>query len=325
MQYRKNIFDLIGNTPLLEINNGLKSGVPKLLAKLEFFNPGGSVKDRMAEHILKKALKEGRIKPGDTIIDNTSGNYGVSLAMIATNLGLKAILTTPDKTSKEKVDLIKSYGAEVIVTPADVDHHHPDSCYMTGKRLAQENGWFHTDQYDNPDNIEAHYLSTGPELWENTEGQITHLVAGIGTGGTFSGVMKYLKEQNPAIMGVAVDPEGSIFGEFIKNNKVGDAKAYKIEGIGSDCITKALIPEMVDRLITVSDQIAFETARAIAREEGISVGGSAGAAIWAARQIIPELEDKAVVVVIVADSGTRYLTKCFNDIWMKEQGFKIKV
>jgi len=193
MKYKKNIFELIGNTPLIEIGNGLESDGPKLLAKLEFNNPGGSIKDRMANHILKKAMKEGKIKPGDTVVDNTSGNYGVALAMIASIMGFKAVLTTPEKTSKEKVDMIKSYGAEVIVTPSDVDHHHPDGCYMTGKRVAEENGWFHTDQYDNPDNIEAHYVSTGPEIWNDTDGKITHFIAGIGTGGTFSGTAKSLK------------------------------------------------------------------------------------------------------------------------------------
>ena len=321
MKYKENILDLIGRTPLVAINNGRDNGGPLMLLKLEFLNPGGSVKDRMAAYILQKAIKEGRLKPGDTIIDNTSGNTGVAMAMVASVLGLKAILTTPEKTSKEKVDFMKSFGAEVLVTRADAAHEDPDGCYMMAVNLAREKGYFHMNQYHNQDNVEAHYLSTGPEIWQDTDHKITHFVAGIGTGGTFSGTAKFLKEKNPEIRTVAVDPVGSIFAEFIKKKRLGEPEAYKVEGIGSDCITEALHPHLVDEVLSVSDADAFETARKLSREEGISVGGSTGAAVWAARQAASNLDDKAVIVIIAPDSGSRYLSKCFNDIWMREQGF----
>jgi len=324
MKYHENALSLIGRTPLVKIHNGCESGGCMLLAKIEFTNPGGSVKDRMASHILKKAMKEGRLKPGDTVIDNTSGNTGVAMAMVASILGLNAVITTPEKTSKEKVDLIKSFGAEVIVTDSDLDHDHPEGSYMKAINLAKENGWFHMNQYHNPNNVEAHYLTTGPEIWEDTDGTLTHFVTGIGTGGTFSGTAKYLKEQNPNIRAIAVDPEGSIFSEYIKDKKMGHPAAYKVEGIGSDCVTEALHPELVDEVITVSDQDAFDVARSVSREEGLSVGGSSGAAIWAARSIAQNLGDNDLIVVIVPDSGVRYLSKCFNDLWMREQGFLIK-
>ncbi|PKK82202.1 MAG: cystathionine beta-synthase [candidate division Zixibacteria bacterium HGW-Zixibacteria-1] len=321
MNYKNNILDLIGKTPLVSVNNGIESGGPLILLKLEFLNPGGSVKDRMAAYILKKAMDEGRLKPGDTIIDNTSGNTGVAMAMVASILGLKAVLTTPEKTSKEKVDFMKSFGAEVIITRSDAAHEDPDGCYMMAINLARENGYFHMNQYHNQDNVEAHYLSTGPEIWEDTNHKVTHFIAGIGTGGTFSGTAKFLKEKNPAVRAIAVDPVGSIFADYIKSRQVGASEAYKVEGIGSDCITEALHPHLVDEVVSVSDADAFETARRLSREEGISVGGSTGAAVWAARRIGRDLDDRAVMVVIAPDSGSKYLSKCFNDIWMKEQGF----
>ncbi|SYZ73497.1 putative Cystathionine beta-synthase [Candidatus Zixiibacteriota bacterium] len=321
MNYSTSVLEIIGRTPMVKIGNGRADGGPLMLAKLEFFNPGGSIKDRMASHILQKAVKEGKLKKGDTVIDNSSGNTGVAMAMVASILGLKAIVTVPDKTSKEKVDLIRSYGAEVIVTPSDVDHEDPRGCYMTAINLAKEHGYFHMNQYHNQDNVMAHYLTTGPEIWQDTEGKVTHFVAGIGTGGTFSGTTRYLKEKKPSLLAVAVDPVGSIFAEYIKTRRVGHAEAYKIEGIGSDTVTEALHPQLVDDVITVKDGDAFETARELARREGISIGGSAGGAIWAARKVAEKLTKDDVVVVIIADSGTRYLSKCFNDIWMKEQGF----
>lgn len=321
MKYANNVLETIGKTPLVRISNGLSQGGPLMLAKLEFTNPGGSVKDRMACHILRKAVGEGKLKPGDTVIDNTSGNTGVAMAMTAAVLGLKAILTVPDKTSQEKIDLIRSFGAEVIVTPAELDHDHPDGCYMKALNLAREHGYFHMNQYHSQDNVMAHYLSTGPEIWEDTDGRVTHFVAGIGTGGTFSGVTRFLKEKNRAIRGIAVDPAGSIFAAYIKTNEISHAEAYKVEGIGSDTVTQALHTDLVDEVITVTDRDAFETARALARNEGLSVGGSSGAAVWAARKAAAKLDEKALMVVIIPDSGTRYLSKCFNDIWMKQQGF----
>ena len=321
MKYNNNILELIGRTPLVKIDNGCGEKGPLMLLKLEFLNPGGSVKDRMANYILRKAMDEGRLKPGDTIIDNTSGNTGVAMAMVASILGLKAILTTPEKTSKEKVDFMKSFGAEVIVTPSEAAHEDPDGSYMKAVNLAAEHGYFHMNQYHNQDNVEAHYLSTGPEIWDDTDHKVTHFVAGIGTGGTFSGTARYLKEQNPSLITIAVDPVGSIFADYIRGNKMGEPEAYKVEGIGSDCLTEALHPGVVDKVVTVTDADAFETARRLSREEGVSVGGSTGAAVWAAREDAKSLDDKSVMVVIAPDSGSRYLSKCFNDVWMREQGF----
>ncbi len=321
MNKASNILDLIGHTPLVEIGNGLPGDGPTMLAKLEFYNPGGSVKDRIASYILQKAMKEGKLKPGDTIIDNTSGNTGVALAMVASVLGLKTVITVPDKTSKEKIDMIKSFGAEVVITPADAGHEDPEGYYLKAINLAKEHGYFHTNQYHNPDNPQAHYLTIGPEIWDDTDGKVTHFVAGIGTGGTLSGAAKYLKEKNPDIKSIAVDPVGSIFADYINGKKLSEPAAYKVEGIGTDSITGALFPDMVDEVISTSDEDAFETTRRLAREEGLSVGGSSGAAIWAARKIAKELDEKAIIVVIIPDSGTRYLSKCFNDVWMKKEGF----
>jgi len=321
MKYTENILGLIGKTPLVRIGNGLTDGGPLVLAKIEFLNPGGSVKDRMAYYILKKELESGRLKPGDTVIDNTSGNAGGALAMVAAVLGLRAILTTPEKTSKEKIDFIKSFGAEVIVTPPDLDHEDPDGAYMLAINLANKHGYFHMNQYHSQDNVEAHYRTTGPEIWTDTEGKITHFIAGIGTGGTFSGSVKFLKEQNPDIRAIAVDPEGSMFTEYIKYKKVVKPEAYKVEGIGTDCITGAMYPDLVDEIITVSDRDSFLTARKVAREEGLSVGGSSGSAIWAAYRVARELSDEHVVVVVIPDPGSKYLSKCYNDIWMQENGF----
>ncbi len=208
MRAYENVLDLVGNTPLVRLRTGIPDPGPKCYVKLECYNPTGSVKDRMVKHIIAKAVAQGKVKPGDTVIDNTSGNTGSSLAMIACQYGLKAILVTPEKTSQEKVDLIKSFGAKVIITPTEAGHHDPKGCYMVARRLAKEHGYFDLDQYNSQDNVEAHYVSTGPEIWENTEGKITHFVAGIGTGGTFSGTARFLKEKNPAVRAIAVDPGG---------------------------------------------------------------------------------------------------------------------
>ncbi|MCX6825850.1 MAG: cysteine synthase family protein [candidate division Zixibacteria bacterium] len=321
MNYSENILKIIGKTPMVRINNEPGRNSPLILAKLEFTNPGGSVKDRMASYILQRAIKDGRLKQGDTVIDNTSGNTGVAMAMVASVLGLKAILTIPDKTSKEKIDLIRSFGAEVIITSAEATHDDPEGCYMKAVNLAQKHGYFHMNQYHNQDNVMAHYLTTGPEIWEDSDGKVSHFVAGIGTGGTFSGVSRFLKEKNSTIKAIAVDPVGSIFAAYIKSREISHPESYQVEGIGSDTVTEALHTDLVDDVITVTDKDAFETARGLARSEGISVGGSAGAAVWAAKQVARELDNKSIIVIIIADSGTRYLSKCFNDVWMREHGF----
>jgi len=321
MRTYESILDLIGHTPLMRLRTGIPENGPKAYVKLEWFNPTGSLKDRMAYHIIRKALDEGRLKRGDTVIDNTSGNTGSALAMVASVLGLKAVLTTPEKTSQEKTDLMKSYGARVIVTPTDVPHEHPDGCYMVARRLAKENGWFDMQQYDSQDNVEAHYLYTGPEIWQDTGGKITHFVCGIGTGGTFSGAARYLKEQNPQIRAIAVDPEGSIFAEYIKHNREVEGYEYKVEGIGTDVITQALHPHLVDEVVTVSDNDSFNRARLIARDEGISGGGSSGAVAVAMERIAGKVGPEAMIVGIFADAGIRYLSKCYNDKWMRQHGF----
>ena len=323
MDYCENNLDLIGNTPLVRISEHSDQSGPLILAKLEYFNPGGSVKDRMAKYVIEKALREGRLKKGDTIIDNTSGNAGISMAMVAAAYGLKAILTTAEKTSQEKVDTLRALGAEVIVTPTEAAWDDPRSCYQVAKRLAAENGYFYFNQYDNPDNILAHYCLTGPEIWQQTEGKITHLVAGIGTGGTLSGIMRYLKEQNPRVKSIAVDPEGSLFAEYIKSGHEGPSHTYLVEGIGSDMITKALDPAMVDEVVTVSDEDSFKTARMLARRYGILAGGSSGSTAFAAFNLARNLTPNDVIVVIFADSALRYITKCFSDKWMVAQGFNV--
>ncbi len=321
MNVHTNITDLIGKTPLLKLKTGIPENGPQAFVKLEFFNPTGSVKDRMAFYIIRQAMEDGRLKRGDTVIDNTSGNTGSSLAMVATGFGLKSILTTPEKTSQEKVDLIRSYGAEVIICPTEAEHDDPQGCYAVARRLAKENGYFDLNQYDSQDNVESHYLTTGPEIWQDTDGRITHFVAGIGTGGTFSGTARYLKEMNPNIKTIAVDPEGSVFADYIKDRRKTKGHTYKVEGIGSDVITGALHPEFVDEVITVSDRESFNRARLIATSEGISAGGSSGSVAVAMERIAKTLTQDDIIVGIFADGGIRYMSKCYNDSWMQENGY----
>ncbi len=324
MQYLENILQAIGKTPLIRLSKLAPLDGPKILVKPEFLNPGGSVKDRMAIYIIEKAEKEGLLKPGGTIVENTSGNTGVGVAMVAAIKGYKTIFTMPDKMSSEKIDLLKAFGARVVVTPTDVPADSPQSYYETAKRIARETpNSFYLNQYHSPDNIEAHYHTTGPELYEQTSGKIDYLVAGIGTGGTLSGAGKYLKEKIAGIKIIAVDPVGSVFYDYFKTGKLSEPHVYKVEGIGEDMLTAAMDFSVVDDMIQVSDQDCFLTTRDLVRKEGMFAGGSSGGAVWAALKVARQAGPDDVVIVILPDSGSRYLSKIFNDGWMEDNGFLI--
>lgn len=324
MRYSNTILDTIGNTPLVKINNLTKDIPALVLAKVETFNPGNSIKDRMALKMVEDAEKRGDLKPGGTIIEGTSGNTGMGLAIAAIIKGYKCIFTTTDKQSKEKVDALKALGAEVIVCPTDVDPEDPRSYYSVSSRLVNDvpNSW-KPDQYNNPSNATAHYEQTGPEIWEQTEGKITHLVVGVGTGGTISGTGKYLKEKNPNIKILGIDTFGSVFtkykrtGEFDKN----EIYPYITEGIGEDFLPDNVNFNTIDHFEQVTDKDAAIFTRRIAREEGIFAGNSAGSAMAGIEQMKHMFNDGDVVVVIFHDHGTRYLAKMFNDDWMRDRGF----
>lgn len=324
MQVAEDILELAGRTPLVKIRKLNPYPHITILAKLEMFNPGGSVKDRMAFHILSQAEKKGIIRPGDTIVDNTSGNTGVGVALFAAVRGYRALLTIPDRMSREKIELLKAYGAEVRVCPSEVPITHPDSAYSQALQLAEQLGAFHLNQYHNQANPEAHYTTTGPEIWEQTEGKVDVFVAGIGTGGTCSGVGRFLKEKNPRVQVVAVDPQGSVFKPYIEKGVEIRPVPYKLEGIGSEMVTGALDKNCIDRVVEVADSEAFEMTRLLARQEGILAGGTSGAALWACLKLAREWPEAKTVVTIFPDTGLRYLSKYFNDEWMRSQGFQEK-
>jgi cystathionine beta-synthase len=321
-----NIIETIGNTPLVRLNqlmeeHGIKATV---LAKIETTNPGNSIKDRMAVKMIEDAEKAGILKPGYTIIEGTSGNTGMGLAIASVIKGYKCIFTTTDKQSKEKVDALKAFGAEVIVCPTDVEPEDPKSYYSVSSRLINEipNSW-KPNQYDNLSNSQAHYEQTGPEIWEQTEGKITHLVVGVGTGGTISGTGKYLKEKNPAIKVWGIDTYGSIFKKLKETGIIDKNEIYPYitEGIGEDFLPKNVDIDLIDHFEKVTDKDAAIFTREIPRKEGIFVGNSAGAAIAGLIQMKEQLKPEDVVVVIFHDHGTRYLGKMFNDDWMRDRGF----
>ena len=316
------VLDTIGWTPLIRLNRIVRGIRTPVYGKADFFNPGGSVKDRIGMPIIEQAEREGKLKPGGTIVEGTSGNTGVGLAIAAALKGYKCIFTMPDKMSQEKVRLLKAFGAEVIVTPTAVAPDHPDNYVMMAKRIAEETpNAVLANQFYNQANTDAHYATTGPELWEQTEGRITHFVASAGTGGTVTGVGRYLKEKNPRIRIICGDPQGSILAELWRSkgtNKIEGAP-YKVEGIGQDKLPGTLDLSVIDDYRTVSDRDAFAMARRLTREEGLFVGGSAGLITHVALQVAREVDDpEALVVTFLCDTGERYLSKLYNDEWMRE-------
>ncbi len=322
MKAFENVLQAIGRTPLVRLNKIPGKINSNIYAKLEFLNPAGSVKDRMGLFIVEDAERRGLLKPGGTIVENSSGNTGSALAMIAAIKGYKCIITMPDKMSQEKRDLMRAFGAEVVITPTDVPADSPESYYSTARRIASETpGAFYPDQYNNPQNIEAHYRTTGPEIWEQTGGEIDVLVAGIGTGGTLSGAGRFLKEKKPDIKIIAVDPEGSVFYDYFKTGKLPEPHVYQVEGIGEDYLVKAVDFTILDDIIQVNDRESFLMARRLSKEEGIFAGGSSGSAVHAALQYAADSHGAENIVVILPDSGSRYLSKIFNDEWMKSKGF----
>ena len=326
MKYHNNILGTIGNTPLVKLNKITSDIEATVLAKVEYFNPGNSVKDRMALKMVEDAETSGLLKPGGTIVEGTSGNTGMGLALAAIVKGYKLICVTTDKQSKEKIDILKAVGAEVIICPADVDPDDPKSYYKTAERIGGEtkNSWY-VNQYNNLSNREAHYLSTGPEIWEQTQGKITHFVVGVGTGGTISGVAKFLKEKNSNIKIWGIDTYGSAFkkyhetGIFDKN----EVYPYITEGIGEDIIPENVDFDLIDKFEKVNDEDAARYTRKLAREEGIFAGNSCGAAIKGVLQLKKHFSKNDIVVVLLHDSGSRYVGKMYNDNWMRKKGFRL--
>ena len=324
MQYANSLLDLVGNTPLVRLDRTIdlpasgSGGGPLVLAKVEYLNPGGSVKDRIATRMVDAAEASGELQPGGTIVEPTSGNTGVGLAMVAQQRGYHCVFVCPDKVSEDKRNVLRAYGADVVVCPTALAPEHPDSYYNVSDRLAAEPGAWKPDQYSNPHNPRSHYETTGPEIWEQTDGRITHFVTGVGTGGTISGIGRYLKEQRSDVQVVGADPAGSVYSG-------GTGRPYLVEGVGEDFWPETYDRDIADRIIEVSDADSFAFTRRLAREEAMLVGGSAGMAAYAARQLAHELaeegRDDAVIVVLLPDSGRGYLTKVFNDEWLAQYGF----
>ncbi|MEE4544285.1 cystathionine beta-synthase [Streptomyces sp. V4-01] len=316
MQFHDSMISLVGNTPLVRLHSVTEGIQATVLAKVEYFNPGGSVKDRIALRMIEAAERSGELKPGGTIVEPTSGNTGVGLALVAQRKGYHCIFVCPDKVSMDKINVLRAYGADVVVCPTAVDPEHPDSYYNVSDRLVREtpNAW-KPDQYSNPNNPLSHYESTGPELWQQTEGRITHFVAGVGTGGTISGTGRYLKEASEGrVQVIGADPEGSVYSG-------GSGRPYLVEGVGEDFWPTAYDRDVADEIVAVSDKDSFQMTRRLAREEGLLVGGSCGMAVAAALKVAEPLGPDDVVVVLLPDSGRGYLSKIFSDEWMSSHGF----
>ncbi len=316
------ILEAIGHTPLVRLNRLTKDFKAEVYVKADYLNPGGSVKDRIGITMIDEAEKKGLLKPGGTIIEGTSGNTGMGLALVCAVRGYKMVFTITDKQSKEKIDLLKALGAEVIVCPTAVEPDDPRSYYSVAKKLAREiPNSFYPNQYENPMNPEAHYRTTGPEIWEDSEGKITHFVCGLGTGGTISGAGRYLKEKNPQVKVIGVDPFGSLYYEYVKTGKVGKALTYVVEGIGEDIFPGTMDFKVLDDVVQVTDQECFVWARRLVKQEGIFTGGSGGGCVCGALRVAQQYKAGDFVVAFLPDTGMRYLSKVYNDEWMRERGY----